>query len=55
MIDHLSSNTKMFNLVVQEERQCAIGSRSSSPTNSLAFQAMSFRHHCKNPPLLRYL
>ena len=39
MIDHLPSITKMFNLVVQEERQCAIGSGSSSPSNSLAFQA----------------
>ena len=39
MIDPLLSIRKVFNLVVQEERQRAIGYRSSDPTNSLAFQA----------------
>ena len=37
MIDHLPSITKVFNLVVQEERQRAISSGSSSQTTSLVF------------------
>ena len=41
MSDPLSPMAKVFNLVVQEERQRSIGSRLFAPSNSMAFNASS--------------
>ena len=41
MSDPLSPMAKVFNLVVQEQRQRSIGSRSSAPSDSMAFNASS--------------
>ena len=44
MIDPLPPVSKVFNLVVQDERQRSIGSTSPSPTDSLAFSTSSSPH-----------
>ncbi|KAL6327740.1 hypothetical protein AAG906_024710 [Vitis piasezkii] len=41
MLDPLPPMAKVFNLVVQEERQRSIGSRPFAPSNSMAFNASS--------------
>ena len=41
MFDPLLHVAKVFNLVVQEQRQRSIGSRSSAPSDSMAFNASS--------------
>ena len=41
MLDPLPLVAKVFNLVVQEECQRFIGSRSSAPSNSMVFNASS--------------
>ena len=41
MFDLLLPVVKVFNLVVQEECQLSIGSRSSAPSDSMAFNASS--------------
>ena len=44
MLDLLPPVVKVFNLVVQEERQWSIRSRSSAPSDSMAFNASSPAH-----------
>ena len=52
MIDPLPPITKVFNLVIQEERQQTIGFGSLGPTNSLASQTSSQGPFITNPSLV---
>ncbi|KAL5746921.1 hypothetical protein ACOSQ2_024218 [Xanthoceras sorbifolium] len=50
ILDPLPPISKVFNLVVQEERQRSIGSISSAPADSLAFSASSTQPILPSPP-----